>query len=121
LKVMVVPVAERFDGSGVSNVVEDGRALSLYLHYTCPSCAQVVRLSKHDLEVRAKERFSNLQPILAAAIDAWAAGNALGTSPFLDWVCPGCSRGARVYIETWAGGRHGDSGADLKVLAEVTL
>lgn len=109
----------RFDNPGFSNVVEDGRALSMFSHYTCPRCAEVIRFTKREFEDLAQARSSNLPASLALIIDRWGESNGVGERPFLDWLCPGCGLAVRAYTHPWAGGRHGDAGTDIVALVEL--
>jgi predicted RNA-binding Zn-ribbon protein involved in translation (DUF1610 family) len=113
-----VGAAERFDSVAFSSETIDGAATSMYTHYRCPRCGELIQFAKRDFEHRAPRRLSNLPGELAREIDAWAAQAALREAPFLDWVCPTCGLAARVYVQPWAGGRHGDHGVDLLTVVE---
>jgi len=113
-----VEAAERFDSVAFSSEIIDGRTTSMYTCYRCPRCGERIQFTRRDFEERAPRRLSNLPSEAALEIDAWAARSALGDAPFLDWVCPACSLPARVYVQPWAGGRHGDHGVKLLTVVE---
>ena len=113
----VVP-SSRFDNISFSNEIVDGHVLSIYSSYKCPKCETGVGFTKHDFEDRAKLRVSNLPHSIAVAMDHWAEGKKYKSSPFLDWLCPGCGLAVRAHTSPWAGGRHGDSGTDIVVVLE---
>ena len=118
MKLNWVAPRERFDHMHVSNVVEDGQALSLTCTYRCPQCEKGVLLTRENLERRSLRRDSNLPLPTARQFEEEAHLHAMQTEAFLDWSCPKCGLAARVYVRPWAGGRHGDSGVDIIALVE---
>ena len=121
MKLEAVSADSRFDQTGFSNEVIDGRALSLTTTYTCPSCSERVAFTKENFEQRARRQVSNLTPHLQRPLNEWASQNGEAGNPFLDWLCPGCALAIRVYAHPWAGGPHGDSGVELTVVLEVRV
>jgi hypothetical protein len=117
--IIKIDPSARFDNTSVSNEIFEGQALSMYAHYTCPTCGQGIRFNKQDLEHRSTLRSSTLPPDVGARIDVLAAVEGLSHAEFLDWECPGCRLAVRVYVQKWAGGRHGDSGANIVAVIEV--
>lgn len=94
----------RFDQTGFSNEIIDGRSLSLTATYTCPSCSERVGFSRKNFEQRARRQVSNLAPLLQRAFNEWASQNGEAGNPFLDWHCPGCALAVRVYAHPWPAG-----------------
>src|SRR5262245_39983808 len=118
MKIVWVEPTDRFDVVSVSNEIVDGDALPLGAAYTCGRCGTKLGFDKHTLEMRAARRTTNLPLIVATEIGSAANLRGYGSESFLDWNCPGCGLSARAYIRIWAGGRHGDSGADIVAVAE---
>ena len=119
MKIEAVPASLRFEQTGFSNEIVQGRANWLTTTWRCPRCGDRVAFSKANFEERAARRVSNLPPEIQHAFDAWASAHSEGGRPFLDWTCPGCGLPARVYAHPWAGGRSGDQGIDLGQVLEA--
>jgi hypothetical protein len=111
-----VDPANRFDTVSFSNEVIDGRSLPPTAAYGCPRCAQHVEFRCEHFE-RASRK-TNLDEATAAALDIAANSRGHGALRFVDWQCPGCDLVVRAYVRTWAGGRHGDGGADIVEVVE---
>jgi hypothetical protein len=118
MRIEWVPPRERFDNVLVSNEIIDGRTLPPTAMYLCPRCE--VRVALHRVNIMQSDaRATTLIPTTAHTVDRAAAGRGYGSLGFLDWRCPGCGLGVRVYTRTWYGGRHGDCGAELIDIAEI--
>jgi hypothetical protein len=115
--VWVTP-ASRFDSISFSNEIIDGRSLPPTATYRCPNCDQRVGLTRANVET-APRRVSNFDAEIAGLFDKEAEARGHAGLGFLDWRCPGCSMRVRVYVRTWAGGKHGDAGADLIEIVEA--
>ena len=118
MKITSVQAAERFDNTEFSNEVVDGMALPLTASYTCPRCATQIGFAKRDFEQSSHERRSNLDAELQRCFDDYAREHSVTARDFLDWLCPSCGMASRVYVQLWAGGKHGDCGARLLVVLE---
>ena len=108
---------DRFTNTTFSNEVFGGASMSSVATYSCPSCGTRIGFHRRDFEA-AGERRSNLAEPLQRCLDAYAAGHPALGSDFVDWLCPSCGKAARVYVELWAGGKHGDRGANLLAVLE---
>jgi hypothetical protein len=117
VKISSIQAVERFDNTEFSNEIVDGAALPLTAAYMCPRCSTQVGFHKRDFE-QSRERRSNLEPELQRAFDDYARDHAVTTHDFLDWLCPSCGMASRVYVQLWAGGKHGEYGARLLVVLE---
>jgi rubredoxin len=116
----MVKAEERFDNIAFSTELVEGMASSLHTVYVCPQCEEKIAFQKRNFECSlSKTHRSNLTIEVASCFDAFAQENLKRDSPFLDWICPGCGTAARVYVEFWAGGRHGDSGINLLTVIEA--
>lgn len=120
LNITMVKAEERFDNIAFSTELVEGMASSLHTVYVCPQCEEKIAFQKRNFECSlSKTHRSNLTIEVASCFDAFAQENLKRDSPFLDWICPGCGTAARVYVEFWAGGRHGDSGINLLTVIEA--
>ena len=119
MKIASVKATERFDNTEFSNQIVDGSALSIYTAYTCPNCEEQVGFQKRNFEDAVKQRRTNLAPDIAKHFDEFAREHVARADHYLDWICPGCGLSVRVYLQVWAGGRHGDSGVDLVTVIEA--
>lgn len=119
MNIFKVQAADRFDNTEFTNEVEDGRARSIYSAYTCPGCATPIGFHKRDFQDGARQQRTNLASGVATRFDEFARTNGIGTDDFLDWICPKCRLAARVYVQFWAGGRHGDCGITLLTVIEA--
>lgn len=113
-----VAASDRFDGTSVSNEIVDGRSLPPMVFYTCPRCSERVGFSRDNL-MGAVRRTTALPEPVANSIAVEAQSRDLGELGFLDWPCPKCRLLVRAHVRTWAGGRHGDYGADIMWVAEI--
>jgi hypothetical protein len=120
LNITIVKAEERFDNTAFSTELVDGMASPLHTVYVCPQCEEKITFQKRNFEcLQSKTHRSNLSVEAATCFDAYAKENLNRESPFLDWICPGCGTAVRVYVEFWAGGRHGDSGINLRAVIEA--
>lgn len=119
MKVTEVAPSERFKNVSFSSAVVDGGALPLHARYTCPRCAEVIAFTKDHFEVRAERRHTNLSTTVLSDIVKWETQRGFGDAAFLDWACPGCQLMVRAYVQRWAGGRHGDHGANIVAVIEL--
>jgi hypothetical protein len=118
VRISSVKAAERFDNTEFSNEIVDGMALPLTAAYTCPRCRAQVGFHKRNFEQSSRQRHSNLDAELQQRFDDYAREHAVTARDFLDWLCPSCGMASRVYVQLWAGGKHGDCGARLLVVLE---
>lgn len=81
----------------------------------CPNCRSNVSIKYKNLEKHAFSSHTNLSAIIAKQIEVDVL-QSLSIIPdsFLDYNCPNCQNPIRIYYESWAGGRHGEAGFDLK-------
>jgi hypothetical protein len=107
----------RFDSASFSNEVVAGRSLPPTATYTCPRCDHLVGFRREHFET-ASRRTSNFENDVASQFDDEGRGRGHADLGFVDWCCPGCGLLVRAYVRTWAGGRHGDSGADIIEVVE---
>ena len=119
MNVQAVAPQLRFDQVAFSNEIVHGEAPGLSTTWRCPRCPEAVKFSKADFEERAARRISNLPEVHQRAFDEWARRHGESENPFLDWICPGCGLGLRVYAHPWAGGRFGDHGVNLGMVLEA--
>jgi hypothetical protein len=111
--------SSRFDVTSFTSEIVDGRAAPLTTVYVCPRCGSKLGITRDNCEIRATRRLSNLSADVVAAIDEAARDRGCAGEAFLDWSCRGCALATRAYLRAWAGGRHGDGGADIVAVAEV--
>jgi rubredoxin len=121
VKITSVKAAERFDNTKFSNEVVDGRALSIYAAYTCPQCGVRIGFQKDNFERALRQDRTNLTPGVARCFDEFAREYLRNLRDYLDWICPSCGLATRVYIQYWAGGKHGDHGIDLIAVIETPI
>jgi hypothetical protein len=119
VKIASVKATERFDSTEFSNQVADGMALSMYAAYTCPRCEERIGFQKRNFEDAVVQSRTNLAPDISNRFDEFAIEHLGRANHYLDWICPGCGLSVRVYLQVWAGGRHGDSGIDLAAVIEA--
>ena len=112
-----VSATMRFDNISFSNEVIDGRSLPPDSTYACPRCDQHVGFRREQLQ-GASSGNSSFQADVAARFDEEAEARGHAGRGFLDWQCPGCRLLVRAYIDVWAGGRHGDAGANILEVVE---
>lgn len=121
MEVTCVKAAERFDNVELDNAVDwlDKTAKSIYAIYTCPRCGEKIRFQKDDFQKAwTRHDWTNLPQDVARSFDQYAHEHGLDSKHYLDWQCPKCNLAARVLVEPWAGGRHGDAGFDLHSVLE---
>jgi hypothetical protein len=118
MNVTWIDPADRFDGASLSDELVEGRSLPRMIFYSCPRCAERVGFNRDHFE-RAVDKTTRLPVDVGRAIDAAAEKRKLTNTAFLDWICPKCKLGVRVYADVWAGGMHGNSGAEIVSIAEV--
>lgn len=119
MKIAAVPASLRFEQTGFSNEIVHGEANWLTTTWRCPRCGERVVFSKANFEERAALRISNLSEVHQRMFDDWAHAHGEFAKPFLDWNCPGCGLGVRVYAHPWAGGHFGDNGVSLGMVLEA--
>ena len=117
----VIEPVQRFGNCSFSNVVHGGMASPVYAVYTCPSCREDVRFEKRHFEERANHTYTDLPTQIAAWFDKDAKNRGLSDCDYLDWLCPKCELAVRTYVRKWAGGHHGDSGAELVLVMEERM
>ncbi len=91
----------------------------MYSYYECPRCHQRVRFQRQDFEKHTQQTFTNLSVDDASRINRALERDPIAAESFLDFYCPGCALGVRIYYCFWAGGRHGDCGFKLEKVIEV--
>jgi hypothetical protein len=119
MQLNVTNSAERFDNTRFSNEVIVGVSLPLSGTYACPRCHEMIGFTKEASEKRSTLDFSNLSLEIQSLFGSWAEKNDMKGHHFLDWNCPKCHLPARVYVQHWIGGRHGDAGVDLLSVLEL--
>ena len=120
MEITSINAEKRFDIISFDNVVDglDIAARSIFTVYTCPRCNEKIWFQRSDFEKVWKRRdWSNLPQEVARYFEEFASEQGLRLK-FLDWQCPKCSLAARVLVECWAGGRHGDYGFELRTVLE---
>lgn len=118
-QIKISEAQDRFDNVSFSNVIENGKSLPLFATYTCPVCDEQIRFTKSNLEQRAKRDFSNLSREHQMLFNKTAQGQQFNNLEFLDWYCQNCKLPVRAYLNNWAGGKHGDAGADIIYVLEI--
>ena len=83
----------------------------------CPTCDETVSLAFKDLEKHQQSDYSNLTDDKQKSINEFVELNLKEVpNSFLDFICPNCKTPIRLYYESWAGGRHGEYGYELKTV-----
>ena len=83
----------------------------------CPSCEAKTSIAFKDLEKHQFSNFSNLTEDKQNMINEFVKLNFKKVpNSFLDYNCPNCHSSIRLYYESWAGGRHGENGYELKTV-----
>ena len=83
----------------------------------CLSCAEAISISFKDLEKHQLSEYSNLTQDTQNKIKEFVELNVkVIPNSFLDYICPKCNATVRLYYESWAGGRHGEYGYELKMV-----
>ncbi len=82
---------------------------------SCPKCQTKTNISLSDLRKHKHTEHSNLSDEVNKLLTRITIDSALElTNSFLDYYCPDCKTGIRILYETWAGGKHGEYGFELK-------
>ena len=83
--------------------------------YTCEKCKQVISIDFNSLTKHQFSDFSNFTENDKEAFQTYAILHELPkTNSFLDFYCPGCKHPVHIHYDSWAGGRHGESGYSIK-------
>ena len=114
---VITDLEERLSSPGFSNEVEDGRSLPQFSYYTCV-CGQPIRFEWRHLQEAGTGPHTELTESEAREIAEVARAQVQPHDDFLDFHCPKCKNPVRLYFRTWAGGRHGDAGADWRFIVE---
>ena len=81
----------------------------------CPSCRSNVSLRYKNLVKHAFSDITNLSDKVITEIKILLEQKELNVpNSFLDYNCPNCQNPIRIYYESWAGGKHGEAGFELK-------
>ncbi len=111
----LVDASARFTKDYFSSEEED---TELYSFYECPRCHERVGFERKNLEKHEHQQFTNLSSEDSARIDSFVAAHPIDSRSFLDFYCPGCHLGVRLYFSFWAGGKA-DSGFNLDKIIEI--
>ncbi len=86
--------------------------------YTC-NCGQSVILTFRNFRKHSFSNFTNLEKGDVAKIEALVDNRITSeTNSFLDFYCPKCKKPIRFYFFSWAGGKHGQHGFQIKYIIE---
>lgn len=80
----------------------------------CHNCQTVTGINFSDLKKHQFSEFSNLNKVDQFEITKLSEGLLERPNSFLDYYCSNCKTGIRIYYESWAGGRHGEHGYELR-------
>src|SRR5258705_13739309 len=87
--------------------------------YICDACKQTVSFDFNSLAKHQFSDFTNFTDVDKNAFKRYTETNELiRTNSFLDFYCPTCKRPVRLYYNSWAGGRHGESGYSIKFIVD---
>lgn len=82
---------------------------------SCPNCGTNTNINLSDLRKHKHSEFSNLTQEHNKLLTQITVDSAQElTNSFLDYYCPNCGTGIRILYESWAGGKHGEYGYELK-------
>ncbi|WP_420575742.1 hypothetical protein [Ekhidna sp.] len=83
----------------------------------CPNCGTTTNINFSNLRKHQDSQFSNLSDEHNELLTRITSDSAPElTNSFLDYYCPNCKTGIRILYESWAGGRHGEHGYELRNL-----
>lgn len=86
--------------------------------YKC-NCGQTVAFNFRNLQKHSFSNFTNLQTADILQIEALIDDTITSKiNSFLDFYCPKCKKPVRLYFYSWAGGRHGEHGYQIKFVIE---
>ena len=112
-KMKVIPIEKISDKLSFNNYVESDLYARASLR--CPNCKSNVAIKYKNLEKHALSKWTNLLAETEQAINSFVKEEKIEeANSFLDYKCLDCKNPIRIYYESWAGGRHGESGFDLK-------
>jgi hypothetical protein len=87
--------------------------------YKCDNCDETVSISLSDFDKHQRSTFTNLKQQDSLAVEYYVSKITLEkANSFLDFYCPGCKRPVRIYYDSWAGGRHTETGYILKYVID---
>lgn len=109
----IVQIEKISDKLSFNNYIESDTYCRANLR--CPNCRSNVSIKYNNLEKHAFSSFTNLSVEIVKQIEAKVIESlSIIPNSFLDYNCPNCQNPVRIYYESWAGGRHGEAGFDLK-------
>ena len=83
---------------------------------SCPKCSSRTARNFSDLKKHQHSDFSNLKETDKFELTLFSQGLPEQTDSFLDYYCSNCGAGLRILYESWAGGKHGEQGYELKYI-----
>lgn len=86
---------------------------------SCPNCNRPMSINFSDLRKHQLSGFSNLNEAHQFEISKISDRITELPNSFLDYYCPNCQTGIRIYYESWAGGKHGEHGFELRNIVTV--
>jgi len=81
----------------------------------CLNCNTRISITFRDLKKHQHSDFTNLSEQDAEKISDFIKENLTQIpNSFIDYYCPNCGIPTKILYESWAGGKHGEFGFDLK-------
>jgi hypothetical protein len=107
-----------FDISRYSNKLTFNNQEDFETHPTseisCPNCNRPTSINFSDLKKHQLSDLTNLSETQQFEITKISERITELPNSFLDYNCPNCQTGIRIYYESWAGGKHGEHGFELR-------
>ena len=84
---------------------------------TSSTCNDEISIGFNDLKKHQLSNYSNLSHADQLEFERFTTESVINKpNSFLDYYCPTCKTPIRLLYESWAGGRHGEYGYDLKTI-----
>ena len=86
----------------------------------CPNCGDTVGISMKDLKRHENSTFTNLIEKDNKDLTYITVDNSPELpNSYLDYYCPNCKRPIRILYDSFAGGKHGEFGFELKYIVTI--
>lgn len=87
----------------------------------CINCDNKISLNLSNLKKHQLSEFTNLSEFDAKKMTEFSKAELTEIpNSFLDYYCPNCRTPTRLFYESWAGGKHGEYGFELKKIISGT-